>query len=151
MGSSDHAAGVRAEVGETQVAVDIDLVALYGTPLHALADQIRAAVYAAVEELVGLQVIEVNIEINDVYVPGPAKARYRGRDPAREGGNPVNLTVVGIAVGAFVAFMSFQFGVWGFLGALLFMGIGALLGRAAEGKLDLRSVLDALTGRRSSS
>jgi hypothetical protein len=54
-------------------------------------------------------------------------------------------------MGAFVAFMSFQFGVWGFLGALLFMGIGALLGRAAEGKLDLRSVLDALTGRRSSS
>ncbi|MCU1547353.1 MAG: Asp23/Gls24 family envelope stress response protein [Arthrobacter sp.] len=73
VGGSDHAAGVRVEVGETQVAVDIDLVALYGTPLHALADQIRAAVYAAVEELVGLQVIEVNIEINDVYVPGPAK------------------------------------------------------------------------------
>jgi len=73
VGSSDHAAGVRAEVGETQVAVDIDLVALYGTPLHALADQIRAAVYSAVEELVGLQVIEVNIEITDVYVPGPPK------------------------------------------------------------------------------
>ncbi|MCB5291865.1 hypothetical protein [Arthrobacter sp. SO3] len=63
----------------------------------------------------------------------------------------MNLTVVGVAVGAFVAFMAFQFGVWGFLGALLLMGIGALLGRAAEGKLDLRSVLDALTGRRSSS
>jgi uncharacterized membrane protein len=54
-------------------------------------------------------------------------------------------------VGAFVAFMAFQFGVWGFLVSLLFMGIGALLGRAAEGKLDLRSVLDAITGRRSSS
>lgn len=63
----------------------------------------------------------------------------------------MNLTVVGIAVGAFVAFMSFQFGAWGFLGALLFMGIGAFLGRAAEGKMDLRSVLDAITGRRSSS
>ncbi len=63
----------------------------------------------------------------------------------------MNLTVVGIAVGAFVAFMSFQFGAWGFLGALLFMAIGAVLGRAAEGKLDLRSVFDALTGRRSSS
>jgi uncharacterized alkaline shock family protein YloU len=73
VGSADHAAGVRVEVGETQVAVDIDLVAVYGTPLHALADQIRAAVYSAVEELVGLEVIEVNIEINDVYVPGPAK------------------------------------------------------------------------------
>jgi hypothetical protein len=63
----------------------------------------------------------------------------------------VNLTVVGIAVGAFVAFMSFQFGAGGFFGSLLFMGIGALLGRAAEGKLDLRRVLDAVTGRRSSS
>ncbi|MFF2243078.1 Asp23/Gls24 family envelope stress response protein [Arthrobacter sp. NPDC058130] len=73
VGSADHAAGVRVEVGETQVAVDIDLVAMYGTPLHSLADQIRAAVYSAVEELTGLEVIEVNIEINDVYVPGPAK------------------------------------------------------------------------------
>jgi uncharacterized membrane protein len=63
----------------------------------------------------------------------------------------VSLTVVGIAIGAFVAFMSFQFGLWGFLISLLFMGIGALLGRAAEGKLDLRSVIDALSGRRSSS
>lgn len=63
----------------------------------------------------------------------------------------MSLTVVGIAIGGFVAFMSFQFGLWGFLVSLLFMGIGALLGRAAEGKLDLRSVIDALSGRRSSS
>ena len=71
--STDHAAGVHAEVGETQVAVDINLVASYGTPLHALANQVRAAVYRAVEELVGLQVIEVNVEITDVYVPPPVK------------------------------------------------------------------------------
>jgi uncharacterized alkaline shock family protein YloU len=73
VGSSDHAAGVRAEVGETQVAVDITLVAVYGYPLHDIANQVRAAVYAAVEKLVGLQVIEVNIEINDVYIAPPAK------------------------------------------------------------------------------
>lgn len=63
----------------------------------------------------------------------------------------MNMTVIGIGIGAFVAFMSFQFGLWGFLVSLLFMGIGAILGRAADGKLDLRSVLDAITGRRSSS
>ena len=63
----------------------------------------------------------------------------------------MNMTVLGIGIGAFVAFMSFQFGLWGFLVSLLFMGIGAILGRAADGKLDLRSVLDAITGRRSSS
>jgi uncharacterized alkaline shock family protein YloU len=73
VGSSDHAAGVRAEVGETQVAVDINLVAVYGYPLHDVANQVRAAVYSAVETLVGLQVIEVNIEINDVYIAPPAK------------------------------------------------------------------------------
>jgi uncharacterized alkaline shock family protein YloU len=73
VGSSDHAAGVHAEVGETQVAVDINLVATYGTPLHSLADQVRAAVFRAVEELVGLQVIEVNVEITDVYVVPPVK------------------------------------------------------------------------------
>jgi uncharacterized membrane protein len=63
----------------------------------------------------------------------------------------VNLTVIGIGIGAFLAYMAFAFGFWGFLIAALFMAIGALLGRACEGKLDLRSVFDALTGRRSSS
>ncbi|WP_284985164.1 Asp23/Gls24 family envelope stress response protein [Arthrobacter sp. fls2-241-R2A-172] len=74
VGSSDHAAGVRAEVGETQVAVDINLVALYGHPLHGVANQVRAAVFRAVEELVGLQVIEVNVEITDVYIAPPVKS-----------------------------------------------------------------------------
>lgn len=78
VGSSDHAAGVRAEVGETQVAVDISLVASYGTPLHSLANEVRAAVYRAVEELVGLQVIEVNVEVTDVYVPPPVKPVVSG-------------------------------------------------------------------------
>jgi uncharacterized alkaline shock family protein YloU len=78
VGSSDHAAGVHAEVGETQVAVDISLVASYGTPLHSLANAVRAAVYRAVEELVGLQVIEVNVEITDVYVPPPVKSTVSG-------------------------------------------------------------------------
>jgi uncharacterized alkaline shock family protein YloU len=76
--STDHAAGVHAEVGETQVAVDISLVASYGTPLHALANQVRAAVYRAVEELVGLQVIEVNVEVTDVFVPPPVKPTTPG-------------------------------------------------------------------------
>ena len=84
VGSSDHAAGVHAEVGETQVAVDITLVATYGTPLHSLANQVRAAVYSAVEKLVGLQVIEVNVEINDVYIAPPVKPAGPAAAPERE-------------------------------------------------------------------
>jgi uncharacterized alkaline shock family protein YloU len=70
VGSSDLAQGVHVEVGETQVAVDINLVASYGNPLQGVASQVRAAVYTAVQALVGLDVIEVNVEINDVHVPG---------------------------------------------------------------------------------
>nr|WP_253907945.1 Asp23/Gls24 family envelope stress response protein [Arthrobacter sp. H20] len=70
VGGSDLSQGVQVEVGETQVAVDIVLVAEYGYPLTGVADQVRAAVYHGVQELVGLQVIEVNVEITDVHVPG---------------------------------------------------------------------------------
>jgi len=70
VGGSDAGQGVHVEVGQTQVAVDINLVAVYGKPLHELAASVRAAVYTAVEQLVGLDVVEVNVEINDVHVPG---------------------------------------------------------------------------------
>lgn len=70
VGASDLAQGVHVEVGEIQVAVDVNLVAEYGYPLTVLADQVRAAVFTSVNALVGLEVIEVNVEINDVHVPG---------------------------------------------------------------------------------
>ncbi|MHA7142092.1 MULTISPECIES: DUF2273 domain-containing protein [unclassified Arthrobacter] len=60
-------------------------------------------------------------------------------------------TTTGIAVGATLALTALIFGFWGFVLVALFMAIGAFLGRTAEGKLDLGSVLDALRGRRSSS
>ncbi|MBP2218367.1 Asp23/Gls24 family envelope stress response protein [Arthrobacter sp. CAN_C5] len=84
VGGSDLSQGVQVEVGETQVAVDIVLVAEYGHPLTGVADQVRAAVYHGVQELAGLQVIEVNVEITDVHVPGlndpksPDKSRTAG-------------------------------------------------------------------------
>jgi uncharacterized alkaline shock family protein YloU len=71
VGQTDHVSGVRAEVGQTQAAVDVTLVAEYGVPLQALADRVRAAVYRAVEELTGLAVIEVNVEIADVFIGEP--------------------------------------------------------------------------------
>ncbi|GER24122.1 hypothetical protein NCCP1664_26170 [Zafaria cholistanensis] len=62
--------GVAAEVGTTQAAVDIVLTAEFGRPLYDLADDVRAAVHDAVEHQTGLQVIEVNVEVADVHVPG---------------------------------------------------------------------------------
>lgn len=79
---TDHAAGVRAEVGQEQAAVDVTLVAAYGVPLQELAERVRAAVYRAVEELTGLTVIEVNVEIADVFI-----------GEARQGAKPSGIEV----------------------------------------------------------
>ena len=67
--STDLTQGISVEVGETQVAVDITLVAEYPMPLQTVADNVRTAVYAAIENLVGMQVTEVNVTITDVHIP----------------------------------------------------------------------------------
>lgn len=63
----------------------------------------------------------------------------------------MSATISGIAIGAVLAVSALSFGFWGFILMALFMGIGAVLGRAAEGRLDLGGVLNALRGRSSSS
>ena len=60
-------------------------------------------------------------------------------------------SLAGLAIGAVLAVVALAFGLWGFLLTALFMGVGTVLGRAAEGRLDLGGVLDALRGKRTSS
>lgn len=60
-------------------------------------------------------------------------------------------TTLGILTGAVLAFAALIFGFWGFLLTLVLVLCGAVVGRVVEGKLDVRGVLDALSGRRSSS
>lgn len=67
--ASDLTQGISVEVGETQVAVDVTLVAEYPVPLQDVASRVRSAVTRAVETLVGMDVTEVNVTINDVHVP----------------------------------------------------------------------------------
>jgi uncharacterized alkaline shock family protein YloU len=70
IGSTDLSQGVRVEVGETQVAADVTIVVEYPTPMNAVAEQVRAAVARAITQLVGMEVAEVNVAINDVHIPG---------------------------------------------------------------------------------
>ncbi|AMM19227.1 hypothetical protein AX769_02610 [Frondihabitans sp. PAMC 28766] len=70
IGSTDLTQGVRVEVGETQVAADVTIVVEYPTPMNAVAEQVRGAVAQAITQLVGMEVAEVNVAINDVHIPG---------------------------------------------------------------------------------
>ena len=67
-GRTNHSQGVSVEVGERQAAVDVQLVAEYGVAIADLADGIRYAVIGALERMTGLQVTEVNVEVQDVYI-----------------------------------------------------------------------------------
>ena len=63
-------AGVQVEVGEKQAAVDLDIIVEYGASIVDLARAVRRNVITAVERMTGLEVIEVNIAVNDIQIPG---------------------------------------------------------------------------------
>jgi uncharacterized alkaline shock family protein YloU len=65
---TSHGQGVTVEVGERQVAVDLDVLIDYGVAIPDLARTVRQNVIASIEEMTGLEVVEVNITIVDVYV-----------------------------------------------------------------------------------
>jgi uncharacterized alkaline shock family protein YloU len=62
--------GVSVEVGEKQTAIDLDLVVEYGARIVDVARAVRRNVITAVEEITALEVIEVNIAVNDIHLPG---------------------------------------------------------------------------------
>lgn len=60
--------GVSVEVGETQAAIDLDIVIEYGVSVADLGRSIQRNVKQSVERMTGLEVVEVNVTVADVYV-----------------------------------------------------------------------------------
>jgi uncharacterized alkaline shock family protein YloU len=77
--ATDLTQGVKVEVGETQAAADLTIVVEYPAPIQDVAANVRAAVSGAITTLVGLEVVEVNIEVNDVHLPGIDKVEEESR------------------------------------------------------------------------
>jgi uncharacterized alkaline shock family protein YloU len=63
------AQGVGVEVGETEAAIDLDIVVEYGVAIAELGRSIQRNVRQAVERMTGLHVVEVNVAVDDVYLP----------------------------------------------------------------------------------
>jgi uncharacterized alkaline shock family protein YloU len=70
VGGSRFTQGVGVEVGERQAAIDLDLIVDYGVSIPDLAAGVRRNVVSTVEKVCGLEVTEVNITIDDVFLPG---------------------------------------------------------------------------------
>ena len=60
--------GVSVEVGERQAAIDIDVVVEYGVSIPDVSQAVRDNVIQRIERMTGLQVTEVNISVDDVYL-----------------------------------------------------------------------------------
>lgn len=73
LNQADYGQGVKVEVGEKQVAADIIVVADYPASLQSVAQGVRNAVHRAITELVGMEVAEINVTIDDVYIPSDDK------------------------------------------------------------------------------
>ena len=70
--------GVGVEVGQLQAAVDLDIVVEYGASIVDVADAIRNNVITKVQAMTGLEVTEVNVSVDDVYLGEP---EHEEQDP----------------------------------------------------------------------
>jgi uncharacterized alkaline shock family protein YloU len=61
--------GVGVEVGETEAAIDLDIVVEYGVSVADLGRSIQRNIEASIERMTGLSVVEVNISVDDIHLP----------------------------------------------------------------------------------
>ncbi|QEU95244.1 Asp23/Gls24 family envelope stress response protein [Streptomyces kanamyceticus] len=78
-GTKSVTRGVKAEVGEVQTALDLEIVVEYGVSIADVTQDVRENVIAAVERMTGLEVVEVNIAVSDVKLPDEDDDEPQGR------------------------------------------------------------------------
>jgi uncharacterized alkaline shock family protein YloU len=69
-GQASPTQGVSVEVGERQAAIDLDVVTHYGQSIVEVTEAVRRNVIDRVEGMTGLEVTEVNIAVDDLYIEG---------------------------------------------------------------------------------
>lgn len=67
--SDMHDLGIHVEVGQKEAAVDVRIITEYGASIPAVADAIRRNVADRIGAMTGLNVVEVNIDVMDLYFP----------------------------------------------------------------------------------
>ncbi|MBO8198226.1 Asp23/Gls24 family envelope stress response protein [Streptomyces smyrnaeus] len=82
-GARSVSRGVKAEVGEVQTALDLEIVIDYGVSISDVARSVRENVISAVERMTGLEVVEVNIAVSDVKLPDEEDEEEEDQDRPR--------------------------------------------------------------------
>ena len=66
LGRKNLAKGVKVEVGEKEAAVNLYIIAEYGVNIREVATNIQEKVREAIENMTGLKVVEVNVNVQGV-------------------------------------------------------------------------------------
>ena len=67
-GGAGRTRGLSVDVGERQTAADITINVEYGRPIPQVTQAVRERIIERVQNLTGLEVTEVNIQVNDVIL-----------------------------------------------------------------------------------
>ena len=68
-GGASRTRGLSVDVGERQAAADITINVQYGRSIPQVTQAVRERIIERVQSLTGLEVTEVNIQVNDVDLP----------------------------------------------------------------------------------
>ncbi|WP_433224793.1 Asp23/Gls24 family envelope stress response protein [Microtetraspora malaysiensis] len=74
VGSKRATQGVRAQIENQQVAVDVTIVIVYGHVVMDVAAEVKVNVARSVSRMLGMRVVEVNVTVDDVRLPGEGRA-----------------------------------------------------------------------------
>ena len=64
--NKSHTKGVKVEVGEHEVAIDLYIIVEYGYSIPQVAANVQQAVREAIESMTGLSAVETNVHVQNV-------------------------------------------------------------------------------------
>ena len=73
LGKKNLSKGVKVEVGQKETAVDVSVIIEFGFRIPEVSSNIQHNVKNTIESMTGLQVVEVNVHIHDVYFKAQEK------------------------------------------------------------------------------
>lgn len=69
LGMKNLSKGVKVEVGEKEAAIDLFIIVDYGSKISEVATNVQRNVKDKVETMTGLNVVEVNVNVQGVNIP----------------------------------------------------------------------------------
>ncbi|WP_018132462.1 Asp23/Gls24 family envelope stress response protein [Effusibacillus pohliae] len=83
LGRKNLGKGVKVEVGEKQCAVDLSVVMEFGMKIQEVAAEVQKNVKRAIENMTGLEVVEVNVHVLGVTFKNEEKEEEAVTQPHR--------------------------------------------------------------------